>query len=123
MTGLRFVVMKTRDVREAPATAGQWRWHHAALRRLEAALARVHPERHAATPATPVAHPPNRIDVYPSDPEFREWLTKLARDESEHAEVREALARSQAGTYAICEKTGQPIAPERLRAVPWARSA
>lgn len=36
-------------------------------------------------------------------------------------EVDDALARVQAGTYGVCEGTGQPIPRKRLRVIPWAR--
>ncbi len=36
-------------------------------------------------------------------------------------EVLEAIRRIQRGRYGICEVTGQPIEPERLRVIPWAR--
>ncbi len=39
------------------------------------------------------------------------------------AQVREidiALAKIDAGTYGICEATGEPIAKARLEAIPWA---
>jgi RNA polymerase-binding transcription factor DksA len=36
------------------------------------------------------------------------------------AAVEAALGRLDDGTYGSCEGCGQPIAPERLEAVPWA---
>lgn len=36
-------------------------------------------------------------------------------------EVNAALARIEAGTYGICEVTGQPISLERLKEIPWTR--
>ncbi len=36
-------------------------------------------------------------------------------------EAKEALARIEDGSYGICESCGEPIAPKRLDAVPWAR--
>ena len=36
------------------------------------------------------------------------------------AEIDAALKRIDAGTYGICTNCGEPIAPERLEAVPWA---
>jgi DnaK suppressor protein len=36
-------------------------------------------------------------------------------------EVNRAIAKFQSGTYGLCEGTGQPIDPARLRACPWAR--
>lgn len=36
-------------------------------------------------------------------------------------DVERALGRIEAGTYGTCERCGNPIAPERLEAIPWAR--
>jgi RNA polymerase-binding protein DksA len=36
-------------------------------------------------------------------------------------QVEEALARIEEGTFGTCEVCGQPIHPERLRALPYAR--
>ena len=36
-------------------------------------------------------------------------------------EIDRALAKLEAGTYGVSEKSGAPIPYERLRAVPWAR--
>jgi DnaK suppressor protein len=36
------------------------------------------------------------------------------------AEIDDALKRIDAGTYGICASCGQPIAEERLEAMPWA---
>ena len=35
-------------------------------------------------------------------------------------DVDRALAKIPAGTYGTCERCGQPIAEERLEAIPWA---
>jgi DnaK suppressor protein len=43
------------------------------------------------------------------------------RDAKLLREIERALARMQAGTYGICEVTGEPIELPRLRARPWAR--
>ncbi|HZR16918.1 MAG TPA: TraR/DksA family transcriptional regulator [Verrucomicrobiae bacterium] len=37
------------------------------------------------------------------------------------AEVLEAIARIERGTYGICEITGAPIPTERLDSIPWTR--
>lgn len=34
--------------------------------------------------------------------------------------VEAALVRAAEGTYGVCDVCGQPIAPERLEAIPWA---
>jgi len=37
-------------------------------------------------------------------------------------EVEDALARMDAGTYGVSEKSGEPIPFARLKAIPWART-
>jgi RNA polymerase-binding protein DksA len=51
----------------------------------------------------------------------REMATTL-EENSTHllAEIDTALARLDDGTYGMCEGCGNPIAPERLEALPWA---
>jgi len=36
------------------------------------------------------------------------------------AAIEKALVKIESGTYGICERCGQPIAPERLEALPYA---
>ena len=36
-------------------------------------------------------------------------------------EVLDAIHRIELGTYGICEITGRPIEPKRLKAIPWTR--
>ena len=53
--------------------------------------------------------------------EERSRLIALVRAlRSNLADVQRALAKIESGTYGICERCGQPIAPERLEALPWA---
>jgi DnaK suppressor protein len=35
--------------------------------------------------------------------------------------IEEALRRMDQGTYGICRDCGEPVAPERLNAIPWTR--
>ena len=49
-------------------------------------------------------------------------LSILEQLEAELAEIQAALQRVEDGTYGIDEVTGDPIAPERLDAVPTART-
>jgi RNA polymerase-binding transcription factor DksA len=49
-------------------------------------------------------------------------LSILEQLEDELAELQAALERIDAGTYGIDEVTGDPIAPERLDAIPTART-
>jgi len=52
----------------------------------------------------------------------RDFALSLVSSEQEALnEIEEALLRIKQGTYGICEVTGEPIAKERLSAVPFAR--
>ena len=53
---------------------------------------------------------------------FDRELDYTLEENSEHvlAAIDAALDRIQAGTYGTCEKCGQPIAEERLEAIPYA---
>jgi DnaK suppressor protein len=35
--------------------------------------------------------------------------------------IEEALTRIDKGTYGVCRDCGEPVAPARLRAIPWTR--
>jgi DnaK suppressor protein len=35
-------------------------------------------------------------------------------------DVERAITKMDGGTYGVCERCGNPIAPERLEAIPWA---
>jgi RNA polymerase-binding protein DksA len=48
-------------------------------------------------------------------------LGLVEKDRNMLREINSALAKIQAGTYGICEGTGNPIAKARLEAQPWAR--
>ncbi|QQR78468.1 MAG: TraR/DksA C4-type zinc finger protein [Candidatus Moraniibacteriota bacterium] len=57
--------------------------------------------------------------------EVEDYADKLAVEgtlETELKEVSAALAKMDAGTYGVCEKTGQDIPVERLEAYPAART-
>jgi RNA polymerase-binding transcription factor DksA len=66
-------------------------------------------------------------DQHPADTasetfEREKDVSILEQLEDELAELQAALERIDAGTYGIDEVTGEPIAPERLDAVPTART-
>ena len=48
-------------------------------------------------------------------------LVAARATQSSIVDVLEAIRRIERGTYGICEMTGEPIEPERLRAIPWTR--
>lgn len=60
-------------------------------------------------------------DVEGGDPELvdRDMAMALIRvQERKLNAIEQALADARQGTYGICERCGQPIAPERLEAIP-----
>jgi RNA polymerase-binding transcription factor DksA len=66
-------------------------------------------------------------DQHPADQasetfEREKDLSILERLEEELAEIEAALQRIDEGTYGIDEETGEPIDPERLDAIPTART-
>jgi RNA polymerase-binding transcription factor DksA len=99
----------------------RWAWHHRTLLRLRARLVGEHGARlHAA--AAPAGHEAVGFADSVSDQNERDLnVAELRAEESQLDEVDAALARLRAGTYGVCEDTGQPISPARLRAVPWTR--
>jgi DnaK suppressor protein len=50
-----------------------------------------------------------------------EALGRSEHDRAHLADVEEALAKIEAGTYGVSELSGEPIDYARLAAVPWAR--
>jgi DnaK suppressor protein len=99
----------------------RWAWHHRTLLRLRARLADEHGARlHAA--AAPVGPEAVGFADSVSDQNERDLnVAELRAEENQLDEVDAALARLHAGTYGVCEDTGQPISAARLRAVPWTR--
>jgi RNA polymerase-binding protein DksA len=71
-----------------------------------------------------------RHQSVPLEKDFEEQATQRenedvlgALDEAGRRElvsIRAALARMDAGTYGVCRRCGEPIAPARLRALPTA---
>jgi RNA polymerase-binding transcription factor DksA len=103
------------------AVPPHWQWHYRVLSRLRDSLVRERDEREAAL-REPVPRGGEDIcDVAHEQSEHAELLEQLRGEEEEFAEVEAALARIHDGTYGICEATGDPIAAERLRAIPWTR--
>jgi len=96
----------------------QWAWHYRTLVALRDHL--VAEQRRADTGAVPAAGPagPER-----SDEDFdREFIrTLVARERDALGEMNAAIERILHGGYGLCEATGRPIPPERLRAMPWLR--
>jgi RNA polymerase-binding protein DksA len=53
---------------------------------------------------------------------FDREMASTLEENSTHVltEINEALSRIESGTYGVCRRCGNPIAEERLEALPWA---
>lgn len=60
-------------------------------------------------------------DVASSERERELSLTLGDRDREKLAEIEDALERIRLGTYGECEECGEPVAEDRLRALPFTR--
>jgi RNA polymerase-binding transcription factor DksA len=68
-----------------------------------------------------VTHPPE-VELGGGSPGYSSWQAAVVlREHFERRieELEDALTRAEAGLYGICEGCGQPIASERLEALPF----
>ncbi len=65
--------------------------------------------------------PTHKADIGTDNYEQEFTLGLLESEQAMLAEIEEALARINNGTYGICFGTGKPIGKPRLRARPWAK--
>ena len=94
--------------------------------RVEGLIAEVHEELGTGSEGEELSELSD-YDQHPADTgtetfEREKDLSILDSLESELAELEAALQRVDDGTYGVDELTGEPIAPERLEAVPTART-
>ena len=91
-------------------------------RRVTAAIDNLHHENPGSiedeTDEPPLDNHLGDIATVTFDREMNYTLEESA--EQRLAAIDAALANIEAGTYGICERCGQPIAEERLEAVPYA---
>lgn len=99
----------------------KWAWHYRTLARIRATLIRERDEREAAARVGLERGGADMVDVANEQSEHETLMTEISQEQAELTEVEAALERLRKGTYGVCEATGQPISPERLRAVPWTR--
>lgn len=99
----------------------QWAWHYRTLLHLRDRVQRAHAE-HASQAATPPTTESNDLADTAQDRSDRDLLwAELGAENDQLFEIDCALQRIRDGLYGLCEVTGHPIPPERLRAVPWTR--
>lgn len=65
--------------------------------------------------------PVHMADLGSDEDEEERTLGLLESEERLLEEVTEALNRIQRGTFGVCEECKKPIAPARLKAIPYAR--
>jgi len=98
-----------------------WSWHRKVLLQLRRNILRQgHADKEIAT------EPLEPFGMHEADRATDEFdhdlaLARLSHERDALSEIDAALRRIDQGNYGICEETGQPISPERLRAVPWTR--
>ena len=99
----------------------RWRWHLGTLLKLRRhLLARRHSE------LQDVAEPLEPCSLHQADQGTDEFdhdliLAEASSEQQMLLEIDDAIHRIMAGTYGICEKTGEAVPENRLRAVPWTR--
>ena len=103
------------------AIPSKWAWHHRTLLRLRGDLLKARQEHDHAARVPHERGGADMLDVAEDETELTTLRAELALEETELSEIEAALKRLQDGTYGTCEATGAPIAPERLRVLPWTR--
>lgn len=112
----------THPLPSSPHTAPHWAWHRQQLERLRDRLLENSDVQRSTVADTPETHSADTTTGCAADDCDHEMaLTLLAHDTDALREITAAIQRIDEGTYGICEQTCLPIAPARLRAVPWAR--
>lgn len=114
--------MNTEDINSAGAKVDpRWRWHYRALMRLNGRLIDERDARkREVTEALAESHK-DPADTAADKSERDILFAELGMEENAIAEVEAALQRIRNGTYGVCEISGKPISPDRLRAIPWTR--
>lgn len=99
----------------------RWQWHYRTLQSLQSRLLgdRTDLLRDAQQPLE--SHSMDEADSATDEFDHDLAWTLLSADDSALIEIQDAMARIRDGTYGICQQSGQAIAEERLRAVPWTR--
>ena len=106
-------------LRLLPASA-KWSWHQRTLLEFRERLMKERTER-LSTAAQPIERfSQSQADAASDEFDHDLALSQLTSEDDWIHQLDAALDRIQQGTYGVCQETGRPIAPARLRAVPWA---
>jgi RNA polymerase-binding transcription factor DksA len=99
----------------------EWRWHYGVLIALRERLVAEQIERLKEASEALEPHSMSLADSATDEFDHDLSLSDLSAKRDALYEVDQALRRIVDGCYGICEVTGKPIPPARLRAVPWTR--
>lgn len=99
----------------------RWLWHYHTLQRIRAEVSEARREHRVDASAPLERGGTDSVDTADGACELDTLRAEIALEGAELTEIDAALERLRHGTYGICEVTGGPIEPARLRAVPWTR--
>lgn len=102
-----------------PVVPQRWQWHYQALLKLRERL--LSHRLQLTAQAAICVEPFDSADAADDDFEHDLALGQLSGEQDVLYEIQTALHRIRAGTYGLCEVTGEPISKARLRVVPWTR--
>lgn len=105
----------------AARTGRKWAWHQRALLGLRDRLLTERGEQLAAAAEPLEPHNQSPADSASDEFDHDVALGELSSEQDALFEIEEALNRIRSGTYGVCQGTGKPIPPERLKAIPWTR--
>lgn len=110
-----------RDPAAARHIDPQWVGYYRVLLALRRRLADDRAEELAELGSPLEPHSLSQADTASDEFDHDMLLAELSTVQDRMFEVDAALRRIEDHTYGVCELTGCPIPPERLRAVPWTR--
>jgi RNA polymerase-binding transcription factor DksA len=103
--------------RRDPHVPARWAQHYQRL----SALRDRFTQRDCSTSATSCAKLDDPGEAASEDAETSLSFVAASATHEMLNDVLDAVRRIEQGTFGICERTGQPIEPRRLKAIPWAR--
>lgn len=112
---------KAKAPRKDPKRLDRWDWHRRTLLALRERLSAEARELRATNSGLLNPEVADFADAAESRSGRELVDAELRTEENLLEEVEAALRRLDRGTYGICETSGRPILPSRLRAVPWTR--
>jgi RNA polymerase-binding transcription factor DksA len=99
----------------------RWVWHYEKLSSLRERLIEERKERLNEVAQPLEVHSMSQADSATDEFDQELALSRLSVDQDALYEVEAAMNRILRGKYGICEQTGKPIPPGRLKVLPWTR--